>query len=696
MIQLNFNYFLIFLEGKKMPSKVYKLISKKKEKFTGLYTVTQKTSVVTGRNHHLLEPNNFVAREVVISSSTYNITGYHLTVNEDVKLDDEQANSSFDVTISLESEKQKLNARVYFDIKNKLISAFFRNEIGELIKLENIVDIEQAAKSYSLIFYKKLYEANSEITKDSLAKHEALMGELTELSGKLNLAKSTDDELVALEALSNKIDDTVIQLSGLIDQDLFPKLDMLHYLNQLSTKTINKIKELNNSLKETKPAENAEQIKSQPTAVSYTTEKNKTRDPIKEELNNIDQQLAILSVESSQNNQPQKLIKKHQLLNRKFELLKIDDQVLDCVLQIKDVKKRAIKALTVMLMTGKADHLEQLLKIIPVLSAGVLLVAMNNNRSTAIEMILTHHPYINLDIPVNDEGVILLRKAYDEKRTAIFCLLLKFGAFCDFPMPKNENRTLLIQSCADCREEEMLALLDTGASDSLRDDPGFSAFGTLSMMGTRTPPLNLLRKFIKCCKSFCIDSYQGPELGRQTALAYACQEYGKAKLNCERKASELWFEVIKFYIVECNANPTVARTSDYNSSLAILAAIGCTSVLQFILENTKYSLSKEALSQAYSRAKLYKQGECILFLENYASSKNMTLDPDSSSFAIAPGASLLESILPALQITSTPPLLSNPASLQNLLLSPPEKQTSQLTSISSGEEKSVNNPPNKR
>lgn len=129
--------------------------------------------------------------------------------------------------------------------------------------------------------------------------------------------------------------------------------------------------------------------------------------------------------------------------------------------------------------------------------------------------------------------------------------------------------------CRERRKDEMIALLNAGASTYAKDENGFSAIGFLTMDKVEKPNLDMIRTFMNHHSKPDIDYMQGPEGMASTALAFACQNN--------------WKELVKLYL-ELSANPVFVRTSDNFSSLAICAAKGFTGLVAIILEKSKHQL----------------------------------------------------------------------------------------------------------
>lgn len=588
---------------------IFQIISLDPRPFSNAYTITKKTAQ-SGKSYFLFKPK---AMPLSKQDDTFHLNDWHISIYEDLTKDEGHGEASYHVTINFSnSSNKKIFARAYFNYSNNLLYINYKDPRDKLIDAlpsETHDQAIQLAQTYSIDFYNLIWDIYSQIHEKFSKQYEKLISQLSRLSR--NLQTSQRDVLVKYQT---KLDEIIRHIDKWMRFELCPNIGQFKYLKSLQQQINQRIIEIdttplaNNKLEtSTKELEVIAEIS--------TSNKMNRHDQSLQELNTINTQLKELENNKLLLNY-QKITLEHELLSKKFDLPSENNDVLECALRINKLEQLADKEFKTLLLTESnyfgitKEEIEKLIKLIPSINEKHLVLAINNNRLEAVEILLKNYPYINLNTPIALlKNKTILELSYEKKYLSIFKFLLKAGAFCN--KLDADGQTLLMKACLDEREEEMVALLAAGASNFIRDKLGYTAFAFLTMSEKMQPDLILVALFIKNCQKFLIDFMQGPYSKRGTPLSFACQNN--------------WIMAAGLLITS-GANPAILRESDYLSALDICAGKNHTEILNIILEQCKKDAIIFGCNKALKVAEQFKQPACVKLLKDYIEKNNISAD----------------------------------------------------------------------
>lgn len=631
------------------------LITLKINQFKNLFQVTLKKNQ-DGKSYYLIEPKviNQDATKYLINDIEYVVNDYHISINANTVPSGESTETSYHLTINLKVSKGAGSAilHVHFDKNNQIVFSTLRNSNQNLIPIDAKTNIMQMVKGLTENFCQSLWDlyinANIEYRKN----HEELLGQLTFLSKSLSADGDLNMQLEKYQKYKQQLQLLIVQLNEWFRINLQPENHVLSYFNALKVRIDNMLSEISAKIALIADRQSHTSVDRDDQAINknYSDE---GKDKVGKNKESIDKQkLLAIDTKLSQLKSDStilpwnKIVCEHQLLLDKFNLVQGDDIVLDCMLRSKDLEKLA-RAQLQQFMTSRNDikklteqDCDQLVKLIPALDFNDLLSAVEYNNPLIVTSILKNHTYININLLIPEKRISLLEFVFEKRNTPIFIALLKAGAYCD--RYSQSGNTLLAKACEQGRVDEMVALLNAGASTFKADLQGFNAFGHLTMVEKRKPDFAIIEIFLKNCYSFDINWYQGPRRLGQTPLSFACQ------LNSS--------DLVRF-LLEHGADPRIARESDFQTPLAVCAYKGFTKSLQMILQYSKFPLEKGHLVQALKAAKQYGKEEIINMINEFSQKNNIDVNDDEEIFTIGAGSDM-NTVFNAMGLSSTLNILS--------------------------------------
>lgn len=548
----------------------------------------------------LNNPSNI---KTVINNKECTVTEWHITIFEDLSKSEGLGETSHHVTINFDNQS---TAHIYFDKYNKIVGVTFKADNQSYIADSFKVVLKKLGRNLSLDFTNALWQLYQTFYEEKNITYNQLVVSLTELSKQLDVSSNVE----ANKQVWDQYNHVLTELVSLIEEwsqcnlsdDIRPSFK---YFRSLKASTEQRLSQL--SILATEARQAREKLNS---SIIATIE------------NEID-----ALARNDDFPAEDKLLNEYDILAKYLTALNDAPEALRYISRMNEIENRATYLLTKLLLPGKeyeqtATHfLEHLIKIVPFISIKFCRLAVINSRIEALKLIIKHHSYINLNELLPNK-ITLLEEAYKLKLLDSFRLLLKAGVACDQQLADGD--TLLIKACLDGRTNEMVALLDAGASNMTARKFGFTAFGVLIGNESVTPDLNTVQLFIKHCRDFMIDLMQGYDRQRGPALSFACQW----------KRGEL----VKL-LLENGANPNVVRESDLNSSLAICAAKGFFNICKIILNNSKFSL-EDSIYTAYYLSKEFKRTEISELLKKHAHEKKYDLSGNTRVYTLEIGSTL--------------------------------------------------------
>ena len=644
-----------------MKNVIFNLLQFKKDVLAANYNLQPKQAQ-SQKNYLLIEPKVPLVQQATLvnkSGVEYTVTDYHFSVYEDLRLKNIGLQSHYHLTINLvDQQQQPLCGRIYYYEFNKVVAAFFKNDNNELVDDFNEANVRQFAKLYTTDFANSVYHIYQELDLEHSNQYEQLITELSKQSQAAYNPEFTDE--TAREVYQGQLAKVIAHLEQWQLYQFNPRRQPLQlFLNlkqQINARyTTEKEKSLHLNTRSTPEYMSVESIVMK-RADEPITSVRQAKSKSTKKLLDLDNKITRLKKDASLNHYA-KLSQEYKLQTAQFELCEHDEEALECLVRCRDLEKLALRMLKEYLVfpnkyknvTGA--EFEPIIAMIPQLDLGCVYRAVVKNKPNILNYLLKHPTKINIDAPFTNKQVYLLPLAYEMGHTEIFQVLLQNGAFSD--KQNDQGFTLLMNSCLDERIEEMLALLQAGASTTICNRMGYSAFGCLTMRSEQRgnklvsvpPKYSVVRLFLDHAQGLKIDFMQGHSYLKGTPLLFACQNN--------------WPKLVKLYLShkKYQANPNVVRETDFNNALSIATFKNHQAICRDILTYSAYDLS-HSCTTALSVAKEYRRKEVVALLEDYIKQHQINTEISKRQHLIAENATPdlnfhLQAIAPSLALNNT-------------------------------------------
>lgn len=573
--------------------------------------ISRKQATSSGKHYFLITPKQIGQSEIFIGAVSYRALDWHISVYEDLKEEEGHGKASYHLTLKMARDQEVLVVRTYFNHFNNILYINVKDESGVIQNTPSENTIHNFVSECILSFSNQIWKLYTEQHTLALIHYNQLLNILTEQSATLEHATTLREAHASWAAYQIHLEALIRHLDAWHRFELQPNLTAYNHFINLQSRVRAKLNELVKQMQDLEQNQISDNETSSAlyTAVSVGPATQISAQPISP-LDILNQRLNDLNGNS---NLPSwiKLPQEYALLEKKFALIANDDDALDCVLRMRELEKQAYKELIRLLLPNSGCEnineveLVELIKLIPYIPTAQFVLAITNNRLTLLRLLLQYHRTINLNQIIPQRNVSILEYAYDLKRFEIFQFLLEAGAFYD--QYNSDGKTLLMKACQEKCNKEMVALLQAGASNLLRDKQGYTAIAYLVMSEKEKPNLELVNAFIEHCRFFLIDFMQGPEQYRGTIFNFACQKN--------------WYSVAKV-LLEHGADPAMIRMTDKLNALDICAAKNHATLCELILNASKHSIA-ECCAYALKIAKQFNSNEVITLLEAYMQKSNI-------------------------------------------------------------------------
>jgi hypothetical protein len=571
------------LTGKFMLNPIFNLIQSHKQKFNPHFTIELKTAKKTNSNYYLIAYTVHSLTNLSLGGVTYCVQDFHISIYSDIRKNEAYGQASYHLTVNIsDSETKELSVmRAYFNKSHQLLYI-------------NLTDAENHIKTItypSAITFAHTYVANIAQEIDKIYSEASTLADThyTDLVNKLEKMSEGIHSLDNLKHYLNIITDLISHLehwnSFAFNNPNTPVKYFVHVKNAIekkiatsTTKTINSnqilpIQKIDDSVKS-----NDVELENK----DYTL----TSSTINTEYLELKQ--AITQLIHKKASSVKHTINEHILLTKLIDISPYEEEILICLLKLKKIRENAYKELMTIILMGNLKNIEEsdieeLVKIIPAFKFRDLFLTVKNNRKNILKHIIRYHNYLNLNLVDINSGCGLLQEAYNNKNLEMFYLLLQYPLNPDL---RDADLTILMQACRDNRQAEALALLAAKADPFAMNLKGFNALGIFMFyrsLGIDGTDLKFIEKYLTFCDHDIIDLLQGPTGQEGSVMQFACQKE--------------WIPLVKYFL-SLGANPSLARTSDFLSCLAIAVSKSNMQLCQLILNESKYILSSEACSLA--------------------------------------------------------------------------------------------------
>ncbi len=542
------------------------------------------------QQYYMITPAQCINEQFLIDKELVELSDQHISIYEYQSKHEISKLSSTHVTLAFESSKRM---HFYFDRYGNYLSNDVKKVAKEIINFEpRLINI---AISYASQFYSVANSVHN-LYKQQFDKHyKPKLDELSQLH--MEREKTTSDKKSS--EMLNEIEQSTNEIITLLKKYQSVLLESNDNLITFFSRHLNAIKEkkamqekIGVKREETESKVNSKEMlaakvskkddeekrltvasKEKSPALSKTVAVKNRISEIKQEIIILDKQLTV-----SRKNKKQQaainvtllraanLVKKHSLYSDLFEISSNDDDVLNSIIQQRQIVKQARAELNYVIRNKshyvhllqdehKAKVLIPLLKLID-LSLDDFGQALLFHCDDLLLLIHKIAPNLNLNLTIPSLRLTPLQLAYERSYWKGFSLLLEqLNCFPDCIDQK--GYTLLQKSCIAQKEKPMHLLLQHGASLTRYSYEGYTAFGYLTFQPGKEPSISTLNKVIKSSSRsiFFLDLMQGARNMRGTPLSYACQQG--------------WNKIVKFYL-QNGADPTAVRETDMRTSIEII------------------------------------------------------------------------------------------------------------------------------
>lgn len=562
-----------------MPNPIYQVIKSSLEKFTKTgFTITEKIQESTEDKYYLITAELKEAPQLSMKmpghqAQQYKVLETHITVFEHMKKEEGKGRTAYHLTVQVSGAEKsnKFTLRSYFDVTGDSLYINCKDEKEGQVELQrNDADLGcliKLAAPFNTAFQACYHVMNQQ----ALKKHNVLVGLATTKSSVL-AEEITAKSYPKVKEYIGYLNQIISQMEEWNQFQFSPDIQLLTHFRRLKAMVDNEVRlyvksteSKENSEAETKELQPSSNI---PAIIQIASSETKSNTL----LDNMPSLEAVLKVFVP----AVKMIQQYAALTVEIAQAQSSNDYAKKINAIKDLTESAYQEFTKLLAQSRSipkPILTILLQIIPTVFHDDFVKAVKFKQHLALEMMLEHSKH------AVGQASILLEESYNSNDVKAFKLLL--DAKVDYHYRNQSGCTLLMRACLDESSEIMVCLLQAGASQYDRTFNGYTALGYLTSRDKKKPNLQLVTLFLENCVDVDIDLMQGQTTFSSTALAFACQ-------NGWKKAAELYLRY--------GADPSLARTTDMLSSLAICAAKGYDDILAILLRlNIHLVLAQQSL-----------------------------------------------------------------------------------------------------